>query len=173
MRDFKVGDKVRIKSIEEIRRIDKDLYGINNKDLKKMQGKVYTISYIYGNNKECELLEDTELYCFKFDFLVKVENYYKDLPDTYSGKLVIEKGQVIEKEDKGDILDEVEKEYLRAVIKPFRKRMTCIKKSRYFNFEFIILNLDNDGIFLPSFKKGKMYKGMKEDKEYTLEELGL
>ena len=51
--------------------------------------------------------------------------------------------------------------------------MTCIKKSRYFNYEFIILNLDNDGIFLPSFKKGKMYKGMELNKEYTLEELGL
>lgn len=173
MNKFNIGDKVKLKSVEEIRKIDKDLYGIAEGYLKELQGGVYTISYICGNNKECELLEDTELYCFKFDFLVKVENYYKDLPDTYSGKLVIEKGQVIEKEDKKEILDDVEKEYLRAVIKPFRKRMTCIKKSRYFNYEFIILNLDNDGIFLPYFKKGKMYKGMKEDKEYTLEELGL
>ena len=105
--------------------------------------------------------------------LVKANKFYKTLPNDFTGKLTIDKGQVIEKEEKKEILDEVEKEYLRAVIKPFRKRMTCIKKSRYFNCEFIILNLDNDGIFLPSFKKGKMYKGMKEDKEYTLEELGL
>ena len=138
-----------------------------------MQGGVYTISYIYGNNKECELLEDTELYCFKFDFLVKVENYYKDLPDTYSGKLVIEKGQVIEKEDKREILDEVEKEYLRAVIKPFRKRINYIKKCTYFGTEYINLDLDDDATFLPNFKEGKMYKGMIANKKYTLEELGL
>ena len=173
MRNFKVGDKVRIKSVDEIRRIDKDLYGIHQEDLNKMQGKVYTIESIECNENTCKLLEDIISYIFKCDYLEKVDTFYKTLPNDYSGKLVIEKGQVIEKEDKKEILDEVEKEYLRAVIKPFRKRMTCIKKSRYFNYEFIILNLDNDGIFLPSFKKGKMYKGMKEDKEYTLEELGL
>lgn len=173
MRDFKVGDKVRIKSIEEIRKIDKGLYGIAEGYLKELQGGVYTISYIYGNNKECELLEDTELYCFKFDFLVKVENYYKDLPDTYSGKLVIEKGQVIEKEDKREILDEVEKEYLRAVIKPFRKSITYIIKETAIDKEYIELGLDYDVIDLPYFKKGKMYKGMISGKEYTLEELGL
>ena len=173
MRDFKVGDKVRIKSIEEIRRIDKGLYGIHEEDLNKMQGKVYTIEIIECNGNTCRLLEDIISYTFKFDYLEKVDTFYKTLPNDYSGKLTIEKGQVIEKEDKKEILDEVEKEYLRAVIKPFRKRMTCIKKSRYFNYEFIILNLDNDGIFLPSFKKGKMYKGMELNKEYTLEELGL
>lgn len=173
MGDFKVGDKVRIKSIEEIRRIDKGLYGIVEEYLKELQGGVYTIEDIDYNQNICILLEDITSFGFKCDYLEKVDTFYKTLPNDYSGKLVIEKGQVIEKEDKKEILDEVEKEYLRAVIKPFRKRMTCIKKSRYFNYEFIILNLDNDGIFLPSFKKGKMYKGMKEDKEYTLEELGL
>ena len=173
MGDFKVGDKVRIKSIEEIRRIDKSLDGIVEEYLKELQGGVYTIEDIDYNQNICILLEDISPFGFKCDYLEKVDTFYKTLPNDYSGKLVIEKGQVIEKEDKKEILDEVEKEYLRAVIKPFRKRMTCIKKSRYFNCEFIILNLDNDGIFLPSFKKGKMYKGMKEDKEYTLEELGL
>ena len=173
MNKFKVGDKVRIKSIEEIRRIDKGLYGIHEEDLNKMQGKVYTIESIECNGNTCRLLEDIISYIFKFDYLEKVDTFYKTLPNDYSGKLTIEKGQVIEKEDKKEILDEVEKEYLRAVIKPFRKRINYIKKSSYFNVEFIILNLDNDAIFLPNFKKGKMYKGMKEDKEYTLEELGL
>ena len=172
MNKFKVGDKVKLKSLEEIRKIDKDLYGINNKDLKKMQGKVYTIGYICEDG-DCLLSEDVA-YWFKSDFLVKADIFFDImLSINFSGTLVIEKGKIVKMEKKEDILDEVEKEYLRAVIKPFRKRMTCIKKSRYFNYEFIILNLDNDGIFLPSFKKGKMYKGMKEDKEYTLEELGL
>ena len=174
MRNFKVWDKLRIKSIEEIRRIDKGLYGIVEEYLKELQGGVYTIEDIDYNQNICILLEDITSFGFKCDYLEKVDTFYKTLPNDFTGKLTIDKGQVIKKEEKKeDILDEVEKEYLRAVIKPFRKRMTCIKKSRYFNYEFIILNLDNDGIFLPSFKKGKMYKGMKEDKEYTLEELGL
>ena len=174
MRDFKVGDKVRIKSVDEIRKIDKSLFGLTEKTLKEMQGKVYTIYYIFNEDNALELKEDKNRYYFKSDFMEKVNTFYKTFPNDFSGKLTIEKGQVIKKEEKKkEILDEVEKEYLKAVIKPFRKRMTCIKKSRYFNYEFIILNLDNDGIFLPSFKKGKMYKGMKEDKEYTLEELGL
>ena len=173
MNKFKVGDKVKLKSIEEIRRIDKDLYGINNKDLKKMQGKVYTIESIDCNGNTCRLLEDIISYIFKFDYLEKLDTFYKTLPNDYSGKLTIEKGQVIEKEDKKEILDEVEKEYLRAVIKPFRKRINYIKKCTYFGTEYINLDLDDDATFLPNFKEGKMYKGMIANKKYTLEELGL
>lgn len=177
MRDFKVGDKVRIKSIEAIRKIDKDLYEIDEEDLKKMQGGVYTISYIYRNNRYCNLSEDIKSYTFKLDFLEKVENYYKNLPDTFSGKLVIEKGQVIEREDKREILDEVEKEYLRAVIKPFRKKIDYISKNinilGYNRSEFIYIGLRGDSMTFPNFKKNTMYKGMMSGKEYTLEELGL
>lgn len=36
------------------------------------------------------------------------------------------------------------------------------------------ITYDNEeSIPLPYFKKGKMYKGMKRDKKYTLKELGL
>ena len=173
MGDFKVGDKVRIKSIEEIRRIDKSLNGIVEEDLKEMQGKVYTIYYIFNECNVLELKEDEKYYYFKSDFMEKVNTFYKTFPNDYSGKLTIEKGQVIEKEDKKEILDEVEKEYLRAVIKPFRKSITYIIKETFSDKEYIELGLDYDVIDLPYFKKGKMYKGMKEDKEYTLEELGL
>ena len=173
MRDFKVGDKVRIKSIEEIRRIDKGLYGIVEEYLKELQGGVYTIEDIDYNQNICILLEDITSFGFKCDYLEKVDTFYKTLPNDYSGKLVIEKGQVIEKEDKKEILDEVEKEYLRAVIKPFRKRINYIKKCTYFGTEYINLDLDDDATFLPNFKEGKMYKGMIANKKYTLEELGL
>ena len=170
MRDFKVGDKVRIKSIEKIRRIDKGLYGIHEEDLNKMQGKVYTIESIECNGNTCRLLEDIISYIFKFDYLEKVDTFYKTLP--------IEKGQVIEKEDKKEILDEVEKEYLRAVIKPFRKRIKKIVK--YFvcfdsgHYDFIdIYLISGEEITLPCFEQNTMYKGMISGKEYTLEELGL
>lgn len=38
MSKFKVGDKVRLKSIEKIRKIDKSLLGIDEEYLKEMQG---------------------------------------------------------------------------------------------------------------------------------------
>ena len=77
------------------------------------------------------------------------------------------------------ILDNVEKAYLRAVIKPFRNRVRFIKLSTYnsSNCIYIILkryNSHSDEIIgLPCFKPGTMYKGMEAYKCYSLEELGL
>ena len=81
------------------------------------------------------------------------------------------------------ILDKKEKEYLSAVIKPFRDRKVCLCKleDNYTNdqFEMICINvkqLDDKryGHFLlPFFKKSTMYKGMELNKKYTLKELGL
>lgn len=172
MNKFNIGDKVRLKSLEEIRKIGKDLFGIDEEDLKKMQGGVYTI-YFIDDDDTCKLKEEFCDYWFELAFFEKVNTFYKTLPNDFTGKLTIEKGQVVEKEEKKEILDEVEKEYLRAVIKPFRKSITYIIKETAIDKEYIELGLDYDVIDLPYFKKGKMYKGMKEDKEYTLEELGL
>ena len=178
MNKFKVGDKVRIKSVDEIRKIDKSLFGITEETLKKMQGKVYTIYYIFNEDNVLELREDKNHYYFKSDFMEKVNKFYKTLPNDFTGKLTIEKGQVVEKEEKGNILDEVEKEYLRAVIKPFRKRIKKIVK--YFahfdrgHYDFIdIYLISGEEITFPYFEQNTMYKGMISGKEYTLEELGL
>lgn len=76
-------------------------------------------------------------------------------------------------ECKEQILTEEEKEYIRAVIKPFRDEVTGILKGDNGN-EFIRISVENDGAFrLPYFKKGSMYKNMKTNKKYKLEELGL
>ena len=73
-----------------------------------------------------------------------------------------------------EILDEKEKEYLSAVIRPFKGRVDYIKKFDITSKEFIRIYLKNDeDIDFPYFKKGTMYKGMKLDKRYTLKELGL
>lgn len=73
-----------------------------------------------------------------------------------------------------EILDEKEKEYLSAVIRPFKGRVDYIKKFDITSKEFIRIYLKNDeDIDFPYFKKGTMYKGMKLDKKYTLKELGL
>lgn len=82
-------------------------------------------------------------------------------------------------ERKEEILDDKEKEYLRGVIKPFRKWDIKIKKKKYENqtidwAEQIVIRYGTQCTqeFLP-FKKGTMYKGMKLYKEYTIEELEL
>lgn len=165
MRDFKVGDKVRIKSIEAIRKIDKDLYGIDEEYLKEMQGDVYTI-YFIADDDTCILKGEFYNYWFKLAFFEKVNTFYKTFPNNYSGKLTIEKGQVIEKEDKREILDEVEKEYLRAVIKPFREKIDYISKNILGNnkFEFIYIGLRGDSMAFPNFKKIQCIKAWCQEK---------
>ena len=80
-----------------------------------------------------------------------------------------------------DILDEVEKRYLRAVIKPFRDRVISIRKNfdvfkdAYSIFIYIKSTMEIgkvESIGLPFFKNN-MYMGMEHTTNYTLEELGL
>lgn len=73
------------------------------------------------------------------------------------------------------ILDKVEKEYLEAVIKPFKDEVSFIMKDKVFDdSEFIEINLKNgDYVCFPYFEKGAMYAGMERCKKYTLKELGL
>lgn len=76
------------------------------------------------------------------------------------------------------ILNDAEKKYLSAVIKPFRNRVDYICKvntpERY-EAERIDIGFTDESIdmALPIFESGTMYKGMDLGKEYTLEELGL
>ena len=80
----------------------------------------------------------------------------------------------LEEEYKPQILDDVEKAYLSAFIKPFRKRIEYIKKIGFANSDqFLSVTLENDYCGLPNFKEGTMYRGMELNKHYTLEELGL
>ena len=78
------------------------------------------------------------------------------------------------------ILDDIEREYLSNIIKPFRKNIITIKKIDYYEHEYIEIFIYRPGeivsceeISLPYFNKGEMYKGMEINKEYTLKELGL
>lgn len=77
-------------------------------------------------------------------------------------------------EYKGDILDYTEKKYLCEVIRPFREEVTTIKKIEApVGKEYILIILKDDCMNFPSFKKGRMYKGLEPEKRYTPEELGL
>ena len=82
----------------------------------------------------------------------------------------------LEEEYKPSILDDVEKAYLSAVIKPFRKDVECIEKlnpSCLNGKQYLRIELINDYFTLPIFAKGTMYKGMRMGKRYTLKELEL
>ena len=77
------------------------------------------------------------------------------------------------------VLDDVEKEYLSYLIKPFRQRIKYFYKYSCGNgeYEAIAAIMETYGYFdyltFPKFKKGSMYKGMGLMREYTLNDLGL
>ena len=81
----------------------------------------------------------------------------------------------LEEEYKPNILEEKEKEYLAAVIKPFREKVKYIQKCFDLGSEaYIYIYVKKCGsMIFPTFRRGTMYKGMEVDKRYTLEDLGL
>lgn len=78
-----------------------------------------------------------------------------------------------------EVLDEVEKDYLSAVLEPFRNKVTYIGKysGRYRekDYEYISVYFEKETEIMnfPLFKKGTMYKGMEANRDYAIEELGL
>lgn len=86
----------------------------------------------------------------------------------------------LDMEHKEPILDDAEKKYLSAVIKPFRDDVREIRKIQSIyrlpddGKEYIkICMCSGEEINFPYFRKGSMYKEMETGKRYTLEELGL
>ncbi len=79
------------------------------------------------------------------------------------------------------ILSQEERDYLSAVIKPFRDKVVYIRKNDYINLSvgdserITVATSSGAGthryMYFPPFDKGTMYKGMETDKEYTLKEL--
>lgn len=75
------------------------------------------------------------------------------------------------------ILDDVEREYLSEVIKPFLSKIkyiakfksACSEDKQYIHIGFY----EGDGLTFPYFKENSMYKGMELNKAYTLKELRL
>lgn len=82
------------------------------------------------------------------------------------------------------ILDDAEREYLSAVIRPFRDKVRYISKvgekvvednaKDYTDcYLFIRFTDASDDMSFPTFREDEMYEGMERNKWYTLEELGL
>jgi len=78
----------------------------------------------------------------------------------------------LDQEHKEPILDEAEKRYMSAVIRPFRNDVEKICKTAGGDREWIAF-YGKSYFFLPYFDAGTMYKGMERGHKYTPEELGL
>lgn len=143
--DIKIGDIVKLKELK-YEFVVIDVYS----DIKKIRAT---------NN----ILETT----FRYDDIVEVKR-----PTQY--KTIYKK--------KEPILDDAEKRYLSAIIKPFRDKISHITKYKNLGDKEYISIYYYDGkkgrsiiseMAFPNFKKGTMYKGMKQNEAYKLEELGL
>lgn len=189
---FKVGDKIKGLS---------DTYGITNTDMDLGEvkevaekfikilvlehkdsieiGHVYTAYFPEGNFEIVENLTISQLQSEIDKLSNKVSKEYSKVISNrdkvnYLKEQLKELIKESKKEENKPILDDVEKEYLRAVIRPFRNKIVSISKEDCCNEDcFINIELENDALIFPYFKKETMYKGMELEKQYTLKELGL
>lgn len=188
MNKFKVGNKVRIKEDLKVGCAYNDgcIFAL---EMEKYKGKTAVIKNghipVYFN----DTVENANKYRYKLDIdngdwfwspsmLEKVEDkkHFKSLPRDFTGTIKIENGFITEiVKEKKEILDKVEKEYLSAVIKPFKEKVTGIDIRKFSASEcYLYIDVIGDDEFtLPKFKQGTMYKNMEINRKYTLEELGL
>lgn len=170
MNKFKVGDLIRGKENDynitnENMYLGKVIKKYSNEMLVKIlkHKDINEIGEYWVDNtsKDFELVDNT-IETLQND-IAKLENKLK------------KKKKQLEELQRKPILDDVEKEYLKAVIRPFKKEIVSISKEETFGEEFISINHEvlGDNISFPTFKKGTMYIGMELEKEYTLKELGL
>ena len=105
--------------------------------------------------------------------------YYDNRTFTWEKSLLLDDILIGTRKIIKPILTEKEKEYLSAVIKPFKNKVNYIVKQQGFkdseklSVEFIIIYVDDEKLILPSYDKGTLYKDMKLMEKYTVEDLGL
>lgn len=162
--EFRVGDKVKI--ISKKNGDQYTTYGVE---------KTFTKSDLKDGDK-CTLKNGQVIFVDKtssygFDNIDAQLKYFNDNVSIVKVERPVKYETLFEREE--EILDETEKRYLSNVIKPFRDKVKAIEKVSYAR-EFIKIYIKEDELtILPYFEKGTMYKGMKENKKYTLKELGL
>jgi len=144
---------------------------------------------VYYNHKEFTWDEDLNIYCrydadscnahsLLFDRFNNVYGSYENKDFNKTIESLLPKFKVSYQED---ILDETEKRYLRSVIKPFRHNVASIsKKDNGYGSSYIAIDLHYphvigvDSMCLPYFLNSSgMYKNMKCDVKYSLQDLNL
>lgn len=185
--DVKIGETYKIIKIagSDVR------YQVENKEWFKEE-ELVNVEYTYEDLKKSaigtkitfedgKVLIKTEENRFEnrinVTYIGEINNHFKD---KILGKIIkIEKpSYTTVYEAKKEILDEAEKRYLKQVIRPFKNKVKCIKKFIFPTGSAIIqIEIKRDNCIwhmnLPPFSTNDMYKGMKDDKKYTLEDLGL
>lgn len=189
---FKVGDK--IKGIS-------DEYAITNKNLllgevtdvvtdgieikilehkdSFYEGGEYVALYPDGNFEIVENLTISQLQSEIDKLSNEIGNYHNKIHsmrdrNNYMKEQLKELIKESKKEENKPILDDVEKEYLSVVIRPFKDKVKYIRKWGNSRGKYIEIGILNDSVIIfPYFKKNTMYKGMEAGKKYTLKELGL
>ena len=144
-----------------------------------MENKMSEVAKLLGVELEEEFRIDGLSYKYKlsnYGLMCWSNNLQRWCITSIIGELLTGEKQIIKLPK--PILDDVEKEYLSAVIKPFRNKVYAIAKyddgvDNYYIQIAIKQNVYFEYIDLPYFKKGTMYKGMELKKEYTVEQLGL
>jgi|GEM_PF-6690754 len=72
------------------------------------------------------------------------------------------------------ILNDLEREYLKTVLKPFRGVVEYVKKIKNGDKEYLFIPFSGNGaLSLPDFDSGTGYSGMEPDRAYSLDELGI
>lgn len=144
------------------------------------ESKAKEVAQLFGLELEEEFLIKGSLHKYKFteDGLMCFLNWGTEwIPDDLN-QLIAGKCTIIKHKP---ILTDMEKEYLSNIIKPFRDSVIFIKKIRnpdgkHEHIGITVRCYDNfspTNMLFPYFEKEKMYKRMKLDKEYSLDELGL
>lgn len=152
---------------------------------------ITTWIYIPEEKKENKMSE-TNLEHYKEDLkeIVKINfdnprGVIKKIREIFGCQIKVERGEYatdallewMAQPFKEPILDDAEKKYLSAVIKPFRNKVEYIAKFKSAcseNEQYIhIVFYEGHYLSFPYFKANSMYKGMKLNKSYTLKELGL
>ena len=113
-------------------------------------------------------------------YITLIDNQVVSQNGLLIGLCIEDISEVCWEEYKEPVLNEKEKEYLSAVIKPFRDRVVYILKVEAGECNWLISikikrydEDSNEYIDLPYFRENTMYKNMLINREYTLEELGL
>lgn len=189
---FKVGDKVKGLSnkygitntnmyLGEVKKVGDDYIEILILKHKNPRciGDIYTALSPEGKFEIVDNLTISQLQSEIDKLSNKVQEEYSNVISNrdkvnYLKKQLKQLKEENKKEKNKPILDDAEKEYLSAVIRPFKDKVKYIRKRGTSRGEYIEIGILNDStIILPYFEKGTMYKGMEVNKEYTLKELSL
>lgn len=146
--------------------------------------------YVYANisDFDCEDLDDADIYVYPFPFESLYDASEYDITEKIDdAELCTMREMLLEKigARSKSILTDDEKEYLRAVIEPFKFRVINIAKQQYVDltgderkgWERIVIATYNDEIdgesevILPYFPENTRFRGMNPDEEYSLKEL--